>query len=119
MTSKSGEEIKTLYPITNNSENLFRSIFSKNSLSNEHKINYLEKNYRTKCDFCSNLCSNDLYSLKETTEIKDTLVICGNCYETENFPKDLSKEMFEISNINKLFCKIEGKFYIILFIKKY
>lgn len=121
MTTKNGEELKTLYPITNNSENLFRSIFAKNNFAVENKINYLEKNYRTKCDFCSNLCDSmfclkENYFLEENEEIeneslkqKDLLIICETCYTNENFPKDIDKEMFEVSNLGKLLYGIEGK----------
>jgi hypothetical protein len=115
LTNNKGEELRTIYPITNNSENLFRSLFNKAALSNENKINYLEKNYRTKCDFCSNLC-DELYSLKdnyciegENSNLKGLLIICGTCFTNENFPNDLSKDMFERSDIGKLLYGIEGK----------
>jgi hypothetical protein len=58
---------------------------------------------------------NENYIINEKGNIinpnqKDLMVICRNCYENENFPKDLKKEMFEISDIGKLLYGIEGNF---------
>ena len=61
LTDKSGDEIKTLFPINSTPEMLFRTIFNKNSQNILNTMNFLAKNYRPKCDFCSNLCGLDWY----------------------------------------------------------
>jgi hypothetical protein len=61
LTKKSGEEIKTLYPNNSTPEMLFRTIFNKNSQNVLHTMNFLAKNYRPKCDLCSNLCGLDWF----------------------------------------------------------
>ncbi len=61
LTDKSGEEIKTLYPINSTPEMLFRTIFNKNSQNVLNTMNFLAKNYRPQCDLCSNLCGLDWY----------------------------------------------------------
>lgn len=100
LTNKTGEEIKTLYPINNNPENLFRSIFNKNTLNSTNKMNFIAKNYRLKCDMCNKLCGIEWYLLnKDNHEIKNLFIVCENCFENNNIPKDLKKEDFEISNI--------------------
>jgi hypothetical protein len=92
--TKNGEEVKTVYPINNNPENLFRTIFNKNSLNVLNQMNFLSKNYRPKCDICSELCDIEWYMLKNT----NMLLICENCYEGKCFTKDLTKDDFEIAN---------------------
>ena len=104
-------ETRTLYPINNHPESMFRSFFNKNSNMVNHQINFLTKNYRPKCDLCMNLCDLDWYITKESV-IKNlnnnnnnnsSFLICENCYEKNLFPKDLKKEDFELSNIFNIF----------------
>lgn len=74
-------------------------------------MNFLAKNYRPKCDMCSGLCDldwymqnlkkgeniyNQLFSMKDKE--KDALLLCENCFETGNYPKNLTKEDFELGN---------------------
>lgn len=120
-TNKQGEELRTLYPINSNPENLFRTIFDKNSINVIHQINFLAKNYRPKCDICSNLCNIDWYMQtsppntglinKENnlSQLKDSLIICENCYEISNFPKGLTKEDFEMANFYNVINPNESK----------
>jgi hypothetical protein len=116
MTNKQGEDIKKFYPISSTPEILFRSIFNKNSLNNLNQMNFLAKNYRPKCDMCSNLCGIDWYlnisingisstdtkiNAKEEDNlhhIRDSLLICEVCYDSANFPKGLKKDSFETAN---------------------
>ena len=103
-------ETRTLYPINNHPESMFRSFFNKNSNMVNHQINFLTKNYRPKCDLCMNLCDLDWYITKESA-IKNlnnnnnnsSFLICENCYEKNLFPKDLKKDDFELSNIFNIF----------------
>ena len=60
-------------------------------------MNFLSKNYRPKCDICSKLCDIEWYMLK-ISDAKNMLLICEKCYESDNFPKDLTKDDFEIAN---------------------
>ena len=116
LTNKSGEEMRTLFPINNHPESLFRSFFEKNSNTAVNQVNFLTKNYRPKCDLCGNLCELDWYitskdgkdpfDFNETnkenssaTEQKDILLICEECYDKGEFPKGLGKENFELSNV--------------------
>ena len=129
LTNKSGDEIKTLYPVTSTPEILFRSIFNKNSLSSLNQMNFLAKNYRPKCDVCSNLCGLDFYlqHLAESlsgnilnnipsaseeenlSKVRDSLLICDDCYEQKNFPKGLSKDDFEMANFFNIVNPSESK----------
>ena len=103
-------ETRTLYPINNHPESMFRSFFNKNSNMVNHQINFLTKNYRPKCDLCMNLCDLDWYITKESA-IKNlnnnnnnsSFLICENCYEKNLFPNDLKKDDFELSNIFNIF----------------
>lgn len=115
LTTKTGEEIKTLYPINNNPENLFRSIFNKNALSPANKLNFIAKNYRPKCDLCNKLCGVEWYVLKNNNlEKKDLLLICDTCFETGNIPKDLKADDFQITNIHGIVDPNESKNYLLL-----
>ena len=121
------EEIRTLYPIHNHKENLYRNFFSENKLLINNQINFLTKNYRPKCDLCTNLCDIDWYILRENhpseiddiykqQESKNMMLICENCYEKGDFPLGLSKEDFELSNVYNIFvpndkfnCKLKER----------
>ena len=121
------EEIRTLYPIHNHKENLYRNFFSENKLLINNQINFLTKNYRPKCDLCTNLCDIDWYILRENhpseiddiykqQESKNMMLICDNCYEKGDFPLGLSKEDFELSNVYNIFvpndkfnCKLKER----------
>lgn len=96
---------------------LFRGgmILGKNSQDKKLKLDFLNKNYTTKCDFCCNLCIGYIYSLKEkyldlnnedennsSPLRKDTIVICEKCFKNENFPKDINREMFQKTYLKKL-----------------
>jgi hypothetical protein len=95
--TKNGEDLKTLYPINSNPENLFRTIFNKNSLSALNQVNFLAKNYRPKCDICSQLCNMEWY-MQKNQDVKSCLLICETCYESNSYPKDFTKDDFEIAN---------------------
>lgn len=97
-----GEELRNLYPINNNPENLFRSIFNKNTLNPDNKLNFITKNYRPKCDLCNKLCGFEWHMLKDTKEIKDSLFVCQSCYDNENIPKDLKKDDLELTNLHNI-----------------
>ena len=127
LTNKNKEEIRTLYPIHNHKENLYRNFFSENQLLINNQINFLTKNYRPKCDLCTNLCDIDWYILRENhpseiddiykqQESKNMMLICDNCYEKGDFPLGLSKEDFELSNVYNIFvpndkfnCKLKER----------
>jgi len=64
LSDKNGEEIRKVYPISNNPDNLFRTIFNKNSANVLNQLNFISKNYRPKCDMCSNLCDMEWYMQK-------------------------------------------------------
>lgn len=98
LTNKNGDEIKTLYPINTNPENLFRTIFNKNSLNVLNQMNFLAKNYRPKCDICLKLCNLDWYMQKNASDNKDALLLCENCFDSAHYPRDLTKEDFLIAN---------------------
>jgi len=42
--------------------------------------------------------------------IRDSLLICDNCFETGNFPKGLKKENFETANFFNIVNPSESKF---------
>lgn len=108
--TKEGEDLRTFYPINLNPETLFRSIFNKNSLSIINQMNFLAKNYRPKCDICSNLCDLDWFMQRGDLNInKDTLLICDRCYENDLFPKNLTKESFELANFFNVINPSESK----------
>ena len=125
LTNSNKEEIRTLYPIHNHKENLYRNFFSENQNLINNQINFLTKNYRPKCDLCTNLCEIDWYILKENysnekddkqQENKNMILICENCYEKGDFPLGLSKDDFELSNIYNIFvpndkfnCKLKER----------
>ena len=127
LTNKNKEEIRTLYPIHNHKENLYRNFFSENQILINNQINFLTKNYRPKCDLCTNLCDIDWYILRENhpseiddiykqQESKNMMLICDNCYEKGDFPLGLSKEDFELSNVYNIFvpndkfnCKLKER----------
>ncbi len=111
-----------MYPINSTPESLFRTIFNKNSLNVVNQINFLAKNYRPKCDMCSNLCNMEWYmhsggssasEEKNSTitfeSVKEILLICENCYETDNFPKGVSKDNFESANFFNIISSSESK----------
>lgn len=110
LTTKTGEEIKTLYPINNNPENLFRSIFNKSALNPTNKLNFIAKNYRPKCDLCNKLCGIEWFMLNNNNQdTKDLLLICNTCFENRNIPKDLNIEDFVVSNIYSIVEPNESK----------
>jgi hypothetical protein len=122
LTDKQGEELRTLYPINNTPEMLFRSIFNKNSLSVLNQMSFLAKNYRPKCDMCGNLCGMDwfIHSSKELAntgddlqKIRDSILICEGCYESRSFPKGVVKEDFEMANFFNIVNPSESKIMII------
>ena len=121
LTNKAGEEIRTLFPINNHPESLFRSFFNKNNTV-LNQVNFLTKNYRPKCDLCEELCELDWYITNKTNGKKpfdfndnssenqipsilsnsnedNILLICENCYEKNEFPNPLTKDDFELSNV--------------------
>jgi hypothetical protein len=114
LTNKQNEEFRTLYPINTTPESLFRTIFNKNSVNVINQINFLSKNYRPKCDMCSKLCNIEWYMQSDPNNaieklnkseaeenfnhVKESLLICENCYDKGNLPKGLSKEDFELAN---------------------
>lgn len=121
LTNKAGEEIRTLFPINNHPESLFRSFFNKNNTV-LNQVNFLTKNYRPKCDLCEELCELDWYITNKTNGKKpfdfndnssenqipsilsnsnedNILLICENCYEKKEFPNPLTKDDFELSNV--------------------
>jgi hypothetical protein len=123
LTDKQGEELRSLYPINNTPEMLFRNIFNKNSLSVLNQMSFLAKNYRPKCDICSSLCGIDWYiqAGKELvsnipseesvmTRLKDSVLVCESCYEKSEFPKGLTKEDFEIANFFNIVNPSESKY---------
>jgi hypothetical protein len=107
--TKNGEEVKTVYPINNNPENLFRTIFNKNSLNMLNQMNFLSKNYRPKCDICSKLCDIEWYMLKNC-DVKNMLLICDKCYVGECFTKDFTKDDFELANFFNIINPSESIF---------
>lgn len=111
LINNEGEELRTIYPITNTPENLFRSVFNKNSMSPLNQLNFLAKNYRPKCDMCSNLCGLDFYVHKDENNnlFKTVLLICEDCLKNSNFPKDLSSDNFEITNVLNIANLNRGK----------
>lgn len=65
-----------------------------------NQMNFLSKNYRPKCDICGNLCAIDfLIKKSNNNQINQTLLICSDCYNNEDYPKDLTKEDFDCANI--------------------
>ena len=121
LTNKAGEEIRTLFPINNHPESLFRSFFNKNNTV-LNQVNFLTKNYRPKCDLCEELCELDWYITNKTNGKKpfdfndnssenqipsilsnssedNILLICENCYEKKEYPSPLTKDDFELSNV--------------------
>ena len=109
MLDNLGNEIKPLFPINNTPENLFRSIFNKNSMNVLNQMNFLSKNYRPKCDFCLSLCALDFYMQKTNTENEKNLIICSLCYNKDNFFQDLTKEDFEAANFFNIVNSSESK----------
>ena len=117
LTNKNGEEIRTLFPIHNYKENLYRRFFSENTNLINNQINFLTKHYRPKCDLCTNICEIDWYITKENNSIlneentfykqtenkNNMMLICENCYKKGDFPLGLSKEDFEMSNVYNIF----------------
>ena len=117
LTNKNGEEIRTLFPIHNHKENLYRRFFSENTNLINNQINFLTKHYRPKCDLCTNICEIDWYITKENNSIlneentfykqienkNNMMLICENCYKKGDFPLGLSKEDFEMSNVYNIF----------------
>jgi hypothetical protein len=45
-------------------------------------------------------------------EIKDSLLLCEACYDSSNFPKDFTKEDFEVSNFFNIINPSESKPFI-------
>lgn len=82
-------------------------------------MNFLARNYRPKCDMCSNLCDIDWYMQTEgkTPEgySSDSLLICDQCMEKENFPQGLTKENFELANLFSIVNPSESKFHLTSF----
>lgn len=139
LTNKSGEELRTLYPINTHPEVMFRSFYSKNPKTALNQVNLLTKNYRPKCDLCDSLCGLDWYISKKldgknpfdfnendnqkqipsilTNSKEDKiLLICEECYEKGEFPNGLDENSFELSNVfnilmpnEKLTMKLQSK----------
>jgi hypothetical protein len=124
LTNKTGEEIRTLYPVNSHPENLFRSFFNKNTQNAMNQMNFLAKNYRPKCDMCSDLCDIDWYMqtkansgsgktltniINNTNSVSDMLLICEGCYENSNFPQGLVKSDFEMANFFNVVNPSESK----------
>ena len=47
--------------------------------------------------------------LKNFDDIKDSLLICEKCHESNNIPKDLKKEDFTKSNLLTIINPLESK----------
>jgi hypothetical protein len=99
---------------------LFRSIFSKNSMCVTNQINFLAKNYRPKCDICSNLCGLEWYvqnQVEISTEedpfkkVKNSMLVCEKCFQGGNIPKGLTKEDFEIANFYNIAKPSESNYF--------
>jgi hypothetical protein len=99
---------------------LFRSVFNKNSLSVLNQMNFLAKNYRPKCDICSNLCGMDWYIQNNgdlihkddpLSSVKDSILICEECFESGNYPKGITKEDFEMANFFNIVNPSESNFF--------
>ena len=133
------KQIATLYPINKISNKIFNNFIDNINCNNIiddndnidikklQKINFLLKNYRPKCDLCSNFCTIDWYVTRGTIENigisndinisinnndeknikKDFYLICEECYLNNeiSLPFNLKKENFELSSIYNLFSK--------------
>jgi hypothetical protein len=84
-------------------------------------MNFLAKNYRPKCDMCLKLCDLDWYMQSPSSRIskddnlknvKESLLICEQCFETGNYPKNLTKEDFEMANFFNVVNPSESNFII-------
>ena len=121
LTDKNGQEIRSLFPINNNSDNLFRNTFNKNSMNLSSQLNYIGKNYRPKCDICSGICDFEWFSEKINEKennsngvegmilengVQKPILLCSKCYETERYPKELTKTDFEFSNFYTIVAQI-------------
>ncbi len=119
--NKEREELKSLYPVTNSSEHLFRSLFNgKTGISPINQINFLAKNFRFKCDNCSNLCGLSFYlegeKSNEIDYLKNTIVICENCYKNNDIINSIQKSSLILGNIYNVINPRESKFKLLLFL---
>ena len=111
--TKNKIEQRSLHPINNIPEHLFRSVFSKTNLSQLNHINFLSKNYRFECDNCSNLCGMFFYIEKKNNEdfLKTNLIICENCLKEGIDIKKYAKDDFTFTSIFYLINSSECKFF--------
>lgn len=109
ITNSKGEEIRTLYPYNNLPENIFKSFLVKNSNNPLNQINFLNKNYRPKCDICEELCDLDWYITKDSDQMINNsneakgLLICEKCYNSNKLPAGLTQNDFTNSNVIDIF----------------
>jgi len=130
ISEKNGREVRTVYPSFKSTDCYFNNLLSRNkNLSNE--INLIIKYYRPKCDICNSLCESDWYlqtpsynnnnsvnsnkdqededsNIIEITKDASTnfiFLICKTCFDSENFPQDLTKEGFETFNLELMINK--------------
>ena len=93
------EDLKVVFPVNNIPENLFRTIFNKNSVSPINHMNFISKNYRFKCENCTNLCGLFFYIDKgEEDFLKSSIIICENCFAKDEKFKE-KKEAFKHTTI--------------------
>ena len=77
-------------------------------------MNFIAKNYRFKCEHCSNLCDMFFYMEKRVCEdfLKASKIVCDECYkkDQESNAPNFNKDNFECTSIFSLLnspdCKI-------------
>lgn len=120
LLNKDKEELRSIYPVNSIPEQLFKSVFTKSSVSPVNQMNFLAKNYRFKCENCANLCGIFFYlEIKRTEEfLKSSLVICDDCFKNDQIKESprYSKENFECTSIFNLLNNHECKLLYYLFI---
>lgn len=105
LTNKVNQDLRSLYSISNTTDHLFRSIFNgKSGISPINQINFISRNYRFKCDTCSNLCGFNIYiedfkDNKDFDFLKNSIVICEDCYSSDNKNSLVDKSKLISSNI--------------------
>ena len=113
LTNKKNEDLQSIYPVSSNSEHLFRSIFNnKTGISPINQLNFLAKNFRFKCQNCSKLCGINFYIEKSSDNdfLKNAVIICEECYKGDSIIKSISKENLISASIYNVINPRESKY---------
>lgn len=112
LTNKEEEEIKSMYPINNIPDSLFRNIFNKNNVSPVNHMNFIIKNYRFKCENCSKLCGLFFYLEKQVEDfLRSSKVICEECFKIDKKTEKnrFNQDIFECTSIFHLLHSQDSK----------